>query len=191
MSEYLKKWENRIHEFNIDPRTWHTQKHQVEHVDRKWIYQHVDEPVLDIGCGTAIDGLVINEYVGLDVTPSFLMAAREFGVKNLVIGDARSLPFRNKCFNTGYTKDLLLHLPWDFAKKVISELLRCSKKTFIAWGINTEKGEPVFFTPTNKKNTSTELGGFLYNRFSRKRLKEICIVGDVVSGTSITEVKEK
>jgi len=130
--------------------------------------------------------------VGLDVTPSFIDMAKQYGAEHLIIGDARNIPVRDKAVTTSYTKDLLLHLPYGDAVKVIRELLRVGRRSFIAWGIGYDRGGRRVYTPVESdKDVIRRSGGFFYNRFSRKKLNRICRIGEVKHGTSITEVKEK
>ena len=185
MSEYFRKW--RRHSKRAS--TWQRHAGQLEHPDRRWLYEHVAEPVLDVACGSAVDAGGFEDYVGLDVTAPFLEAARfTYGVDNLVLGDGRSLPFRDGCFATAYAKDLLLHLEWGDALKVLGELVRVGRRSYVAWGVERDGS---VYTPLPDRDVLKMRSGFWYNRFSRQRLNTYFSIGEVVEDTTITEVNGK
>ncbi len=164
-------------------------KVQLDHPDRNWFYKYGTQPVLDVACGTALDGEAFEDYVGIDVTPSFIRSAKfDYGVESLILGDARFLPFREKCFSTSWCKDLLLHLSWEDAIKVLHELVRVGKKSFVAWGVEYIGDERREFTPLEDREVITKKSGYFYSRFSRRKLNKHFGVGPVIEGTTITEV---
>lgn len=144
---YFKRWEEKVKDGTFNPATWQRKKRQLVHPDRHWLAENANMPVLDAGCGTAVDSNFFEQYVGLDVTPSFIHEARRRGVGNLILGDARHLPIRDKAFMTSYCKDLLLHLSFKDALKVLLELLRVGMKTFVAWGFEYLKSGTLIYTP--------------------------------------------
>lgn len=189
---YFKKWEENVQKGTFNPTNWQRKKVQLNHPDRRWLSSYAVEPVLDVACGSAVDSTLFNQHIGVDVTPSFIKSARQHGARNLIIGDARSLPIRKKAVQTSYCKDLLLHMSFNDSLKVIRELLRVGRKTYVAWGFGYDKGNLKTYTPIDKPNHSIVMrSGFWHNRFSRKTLNLHFIIGSVIKGTSITEVKRK
>ncbi len=63
------------------------------------------EPVLDAGCGTGLLLELLDCYfVGLDLSAGMLKVARHRARGgDLVRGDARLMPFRDRCFGTVYS----------------------------------------------------------------------------------------
>lgn len=194
---YAKKWEKK----RRDPEKFQRNPRQFSSPDRLWIHKHLREPVLDVGCGTCQDAEPFKGYVGIDVTRSFLRAAHfTFGVSDIVRADARHLPFRDKMFETSFSKDVLVHYPQEEGTRVIWEMLRVSRATYIAWGVeeperveklakrglrpvgiyNFMPGKPVLF-----KNVK----GFYYNRYDLAQLEKHFEVIPVGGGTSITLIK--
>jgi len=185
MSDYFRKWLRHGKRAS----TWQRHAGQLNHPDRLWLYAHAEEPVLDVGCGSAVDAGGFGEYVGLDVTAPFLRSARfDYGVGNLVLGDARCLPFRDGCFATAYCKDLLLHLEWGDTLAVLGELVRVGRRAYVAWGVAADGSA---YTPLDDREDFAMRSGFWHNRFSRQLLNRHFRIGEVVEGTSITEVMKK
>lgn len=168
-------------------------EHQVNHPDREWMYENLEQPVLDAGCGNAVDAGGFTEYVGVDITPSLLRAGKlMFNVGNLVYADARHMPFRDNTFKTSFAKDLLLHLKPIDAMRALGELVRVGEKTFIAWGIMVYTGKKMLYTPLKDRRVICMLDGYWANRFSEEDLySHGFVVGPVIEGTSITEVSRK
>ena len=181
MSEYFYKW--RRHSKHAD--SWQRHKEQLNHPDRLWLYEHAEEPVLDVACGSGVDAAGFKEYVGLDVTASFLEAAKTYGAGNLVLGDGRHLPFRDRCFPTAYCKDLLLHLEYEDAVKVIAELVRVGRRAYVAWGVERDGS---LYTPLPDREIRRMRSGFWYNRFSRQQLNRVFHIGNVEENTTITRI---
>jgi len=90
------------------------------------IRPHNGNTVIDIGCGTGMllerlkdDGL----HVGLDASSGMLREAKRKGVcAELVLGDAQSLPFRERCFDIAYSISVLQLL--DDPETTASEIIR-------------------------------------------------------------------
>ena len=86
--------------------------------------------VLDVGCGTGLlmERLRESYYVGLDVSLGMLSKAKErrAGLADLVLGDARQLPFRSKSFETCYSFTVLQNVPEP--ERALKELRRVCKR---------------------------------------------------------------
>lgn len=189
MEVYAHRWASTIK--NIEE--WHRDESQREHPDRLWIHKYAKEPVLDVGCGTCLSAEPFKDYVGIDVTRAFLEVAHlSYGVKNVIRCDAQYLPFKDKVFETAFSKGLLLHYLQKVAIKIIWEMLRVSKTTIIAWGIvKWSPHKRVNYLPSYKPFISMRSSGFYYNRHDLAELEkhfEVILVGE---GTSITIIEEK
>lgn len=90
--------------------------------------------VLDVGCGTAlllkhVEGI----YVGLDVSKGMLEeAVKKRGDRpaDFVLGDARSLPFRSKSFDTCYSFTMLQNVPEP--ERALEEIARTCRKAVVS-----------------------------------------------------------
>lgn len=88
---------------------------QMEHI-RDEIQPHIEQPVLEVGCGTMEMKDRFDEYVGMDFTPEF---------EPDVIGDAQSIPFDQNTFSTVMTKNVLQHVEyWQLAVSQCFEVAR-------------------------------------------------------------------
>lgn len=74
----------------------------------QWFKKHEDAAVLkyargrtlDIGCGTGDTLKLLKDYVGVDISLEMLKIAESRCFKNLKLGDAESLPFPDKSFDS-------------------------------------------------------------------------------------------
>jgi ubiquinone/menaquinone biosynthesis C-methylase UbiE len=90
--------------------------------------------LLDVGVGTGRFSKPLQdagfEVVGVDVSKKMIKKAKERGVKNLILSDARSLPFRDKVF--GATVCIhILHLISKW-KTALSEICRVSNDSLVS-----------------------------------------------------------
>ena len=87
------------------------------------------ESVLDVGTGTGRFSKPMSELgfrvTGVDVSRRMLLKAREKGMGGLVLGDAYSLPFKDKSFDAAMTIHLL-HIVVDWAR-VMREIGRVTR----------------------------------------------------------------
>ncbi len=86
-------------------------------------------PILDIGCGFGEFAGVFYDHaveVGIDIDDRDLLKARQIKkFKNLIVADARKLPFSNNSFNTIISNSVLEHIP--LVHKVFEESYRVLK----------------------------------------------------------------
>lgn len=94
--------------------------------------------LLDVPCGTGRLRAALTRhghYVGLDVSPAMLAAARTDGARGqaLLLGEAQRLPFRDASFDAVVCCRLLHHLAERAAlERVVAELVRVSRGLVIA-----------------------------------------------------------
>lgn len=85
--------------------------------------------ILDAGCGPGRDIKRFkdlgHEVVGLDLNPDFVNVAKKYG--NVILGDLRSLPFKNVSFDAVWACTSLVHLPFEDAKLTLEEFKRVLK----------------------------------------------------------------
>jgi len=85
--------------------------------------------ILDIGCGTgAILTLFPEKSVGVDREFLALKIAQRGGFKNLINGDAQSLPFKDKTFKYAIISQVLYHQGVKNEEKVLKEAYRVLKE---------------------------------------------------------------
>ena len=100
--------------------------------------------MLDVGVGTGRFALPLGEkglqIVGLDISAPMMQKAKNKGLRDLVRGDGRILPFQNHAFD-GVLLVHLLHLVDDWIR-IVHEVGRVSSKLVMAV-ISTPRGSPV------------------------------------------------
>lgn len=90
--------------------------------------------VLEVGCNAGNNLKYLGsaskaECYGLDINKSALRKARiAMPGLNLVYGKARDLPFKDRYFDLAFTCGVLIHQPADSLRKVMSEVVRVSKR---------------------------------------------------------------
>lgn len=144
---------------------------QLNHPVRKMILQEATgETILDSGCATCIDYDYFKgsnkRYVGIDVTPKFTKAAREYNPKvDIILGDILNLPLRSKVLGTAYCKDVLEHLPPSLVESIIKE----------TWEATNERMMIVFFNaPTTEEPLiRRNFRGFYVNRYNKENIVKI------------------
>jgi pseudaminic acid biosynthesis-associated methylase len=95
--------------------------------------------VLEVGCGQGgnlvpIAGLLPSHSVwGIDVNEAAVRRLRERAPDTqVVIGDARSLPFRDGLFDLAFTVGVLIHQPRESLSQVMAEIVRVSNR-YVLW----------------------------------------------------------
>jgi ubiquinone/menaquinone biosynthesis C-methylase UbiE len=91
--------------------------------------------ILDIGGGTGFNSAPIastdRRLIILDISFGMLKQAKKYGHLELVLGDARMLPFKNRCFDVLIAVDSLHHIG-DYPR-VLAEVKRTGRgKFFVA-----------------------------------------------------------
>jgi ubiquinone/menaquinone biosynthesis C-methylase UbiE len=85
--------------------------------------------ILDVGVGTGRFAEPLQkagfEVVGIDISKKMMSKATEKGVQNLVVADARFIPFKEKSFDAAISVHLL-HLVSEW-KKVLGEVCRTTR----------------------------------------------------------------
>lgn len=93
--------------------------------------------VLDVGCGPGSDLAVLadatDEVVGLDITPSFLRAAKTDGPGPLVRGDMRALPLGADTVDGIWSSASVLHVPRADAATTLAEFDRVLRPDGVAF----------------------------------------------------------
>ena len=89
--------------------------------------------ILDVGCGKGEPMAFINRHgrfkaVGIDIFRPYLVEARRKGVyHDLILGDVRFLPFKDKSFDAVICMEVLEHLEKEDGEKLLLELERVVK----------------------------------------------------------------
>jgi ubiquinone/menaquinone biosynthesis C-methylase UbiE len=101
------------------------------------------ERILDFGVGTGRFSEPLQrlgfEVAGIDISKKMTSKAKEKGVKNLFLADARSLPFKNKTFEATLSVHLL-HLIKEW-QKALAEVCRVTRHTMLSLCYSSE--DPV------------------------------------------------
>lgn len=94
--------------------------------------------VIDVGCGPAIDTILLaervgpsGEVVGIDADATMIQEANTIALSEGVgawtkhmVGDATSLMFADNKFDACFSERLLQHLTWPNARKAVDEMYR-------------------------------------------------------------------
>ena len=88
--------------------------------------------LLDLGCGGGyLTGYFLKhgiEAVGVDVSKRRIKAAKKrVPSGSFILADGVKLPFRETCFNTIISNDVLEHVPYNLAKPMLKEAKRTLK----------------------------------------------------------------
>jgi len=84
--------------------------------------------ILDLGCGEAFfEESYPQRFVGIDIDIVRLIQAHKRGVRNLILGNAETLPFVAASFDGVLLKDVLEHFYLEEAFRVLQEVSRILK----------------------------------------------------------------
>lgn len=89
-----------------------------------------DLTILDAGCGTGADSLMLSKYgsvVSLDLSPEALHYCKQRGLSHLIQGDINALPFKDEQFDLVLASDVIYH-QWVNDSQALTELHRVLKK---------------------------------------------------------------
>ena len=186
---YAKRWSKR---FGTET-DWARTESQENHPDRLLLKTLVKTPVIDVGCGAGLDAQYYDDYIGIDVTPEFIKSAHNiYGVKRLVLCDARYLPFRDKSFETAFSKGVIIHYPQEDGEKMLHDMIRISNTTYIAWGIPlVGPGHNKNYMPTGDPELFISKSGFHVNKYDLTELEKHFEIYPQKEGTSVTLITKK
>jgi len=84
--------------------------------------------ILDVGCGDAFfEECHPKRFIGIDIEITRLNQAHKRGVTNLLLGNAKGLPFADDAFDGVLLKDVLEHFYLEQAFHVLREVSRVLK----------------------------------------------------------------
>lgn len=109
--------------------------------------------VLEVGCNVGanlkpLQSLVApHELYGIDVNLTALEEARRGSLSgaNLLYSTAKSLPFRDQFFDLTFTMGVLIHQPEATLTRVMSEIVRCSRRYVLCGEYFDEKTVEVAY----------------------------------------------
>lgn len=103
---------------------------QKERID--WLKKNVTGNILEIGCAT---GYILNYCgggTGLDIDKYRIeIAQKKYPKSRFIAGDATKMPFKNKEFDTTLIPEILEHVPYEVAAKIIRECERVGKRLLV------------------------------------------------------------
>jgi cyclopropane fatty-acyl-phospholipid synthase-like methyltransferase len=93
--------------------------------------------VLDVGCGKGAPMTFIKKHmkfkaVGVDIFPPYLRISKQDGTyEDVILGDVRCLPLKDRQFDTVICIEVLEHLEKEDGEKLLSELERVARKQIL------------------------------------------------------------
>ena len=100
------------------------------------IQSEMPDNILEFGCGTGKNLNLINSKgrSGIDISSKAIMSGWEkYKDISLIIGDEKLLKsFKDNLFDISFTISVINHIPSPEAENIIQELLRISKKVYLA-----------------------------------------------------------
>lgn len=97
--------------------------------------------LLDVGCGSGRDLRKFSSQrfrvVGLDYSVSLIKMARDFSRQPVVVGDMRTMPFRDASFDAAWAIGSYLHLRRGHVSKALNELSRVLR--YPGWFLSSVK----------------------------------------------------
>jgi len=127
----------------------------------------IQKRVLDLGCGEGnIGSIVFNKIdVGLDMSFDDARKAFRRGIyKNLIVTDARNMPFQDGAFDIVFSNSVIEHI--KDIDRVLGEVSR----------VLTEGGLFIFTVPSNKFTQC--LGWRLYSALRNRQLKHFNLLNE-------------
>lgn len=182
--DYYSQWQK----ISGNPLTWQNTQQQVSHKGRTWIADYVKKTcksILDVGCGIGLDYDHYRDsnikYLGIDITPKFVEAAKQRGVP-AEVGDVLHLRFKDNSFDTVYCKDLLIHLQPGEWRLALKEMARVAKRQIITledlWSDKTVYALTEEHTSFDDGSHDFEMLLFFHNLYSEPDfLKYACLLG--------------
>jgi len=120
------------------PDVMYEQEQQKERLD--WLKINKEGITLEIGCATGFVANYVNASVGLDLRQDrILFARRKYPHIEFIRGDASTLPFDNNSFDTVLAPEILEHVFFETAKKILKECLRVCRKQILITMPNASK----------------------------------------------------
>lgn len=94
---------------------------------------------LDIGCGSGLYLSVLDNYIGIDISKKTLKKTKR-RFKNLILADARYLPFKDNIFDLIISIEVITHINKRDWEKIFKEISRVSKRNaFLILSLHNKK----------------------------------------------------
>lgn len=91
--------------------------------------------ILEVGCGNGIDSQKYYPefYVGMDISPALIEAAKVYNPKHkFIVGNAAMMPFLDGTFDWAFCIGVFENLPsLEICRQVLREMLRVSKQGIV------------------------------------------------------------
>ncbi len=108
---------------------WHVGRREIlRDVLGRYIPQHESRAILDVGCGTGGNMLLLKDFgnvTGVDFSDEALRFARNYGFTSLLRASATELPLADASFDVVSALDVLEHISED--RQAIAEVFRVLK----------------------------------------------------------------
>jgi len=105
---------------------------------------------LDLGCGSGIYSKIMKNVISLDISIDSLNIAKKHS-KNLVLADARKLPFKSNSFDLIVSIEVITHIEKRFWNEIFNEINRVIKNNgYIIISIHNRNRSKKDVTNTNK-----------------------------------------
>ena len=131
MKQEINQYYNKIAENYDSSRFSNSYGKYINNQENRILKKHLNQEKislnLDLACGTG-RFLKYANY-GLDISSEMIKISKsKFPSKNIVIGDAEKLPYKNNYFENIISFHLFMHLDLTVTEKILSEASRVTKK---------------------------------------------------------------
>ena len=129
--------------------------------------------ILEIGSNVgnqllALKKMGFKNLYGIEINPKSVEKAK---IKNIIVGSALDIPFKDKYFDLVFTAGLLIHISPKDIRKVMKEIIRCSKKYVMGYEYYAPKYQKVNYRGHKDMLWKTDFAK-LYQKFNLKLINE-------------------
>jgi len=131
-----------------------------------------DWTILDVGCGHSSPLRLVKKtsrWVGLDIYEPYIAESKKQSIHDeYLIGDARSLPFKDNSFDCAVAIEVLEHFNKPDGLKMINEMERVARKKII---LTTPNGFMETYAGPNDNPEERHLSGWNYNELKELKFR--------------------
>lgn len=129
--------------------------------------------ILEVGANVGNQLLVLKKMgfknlYGIEINPKAVEKAK---IKNIIVGSALDIPFKDNYFDVVFTSGLLIHISPKNINKVIREIIRCTKRYVLGFEYYANEYTKILYRGHKDLLWKTDFVK-LYQKFNLKLLRE-------------------